>query len=103
MTSPIGYYPDHDYSLRRMNDDDGLDPVPAYYVLNRDMYRAQQLRSSSLTAGFDGKSIGRVELNNSLKPYRVVNGDDLLGEIELSTGVYTAIDGQRYLMQRIGS
>lgn len=40
MTS-IGYYPDHDYQLRRLNEDDGLDPIAAYYLQGRDLYRAR--------------------------------------------------------------
>lgn len=97
----IGYYPDHDYQLRRLNEDDGLDPIAVLYLNGRDMYRAQQLRPQSPIARFEGKPIGRVKLNNSLLPYQVMDGDTVLGEIELATGIYTAADGQRYLLQPI--
>ncbi|HEJ2342730.1 TPA: hypothetical protein ACWLUJ_006196 [Pseudomonas aeruginosa] len=101
MSSTIGYYPDHDYQLRRLNEDDGLDPVAALYLNGRDLYRAQQLRPQSSITRFEGKPIGRVRLNNSLLPYQVMNGECVLGEIELATGIYTTADGLRYLLQSI--
>ncbi|HGM8087279.1 TPA: hypothetical protein ACKP9S_003650 [Pseudomonas aeruginosa] len=97
----IGYYPDHDYQLRRLNEDGGLDPIAAYYLQGRDLYPARQLRPQSSIARFEGKPIGRVKLNNSLRPYQVMDGDSVLGEIELATGIYTASDGQRFLLQSV--
>lgn len=97
----IGYYPDHDYQLRRLSEDDGLDSIAAYYLIGRDLYRAQQLRLKSPLGPFEGPPIGRVKLNNRLQPYQVVAGNESLGEIELATGIYTTVEGQRYLLQPV--
>lgn len=96
-----GYYPDHNYALRRLHDDDGLDPIAAYYLMGRDLYRAQQMLSHTPTLRFNGDPVGRVELNNSLEPFQVMAGAHPLGAIELAEGVYTTVDGTRYLLQRI--
>ncbi|MDU4254496.1 hypothetical protein [Pseudomonas sp.] len=99
----IGYYPDHSYKLRRLNDDDGLDPIPAFYLVRRDLYPAQQLlpQKPEDAPRFQGRPVGRVELNNSLLPYQVLAGTEVLGQIELSEGIYTTVEGQRYLLQLI--
>ncbi|MCG8911029.1 hypothetical protein [Pseudomonas sp. DP-17] len=96
-----GYYPDHDYELRRLNEDDGLDPIPAYYLRGRDLFRAQQLLPSNPVCRFEGSPVGHVELNNSLEPFRVMSGPHPLGTIELADGIYTTVDGQRYLLRAI--
>ncbi|HEP8970200.1 TPA: hypothetical protein VDU83_002538 [Pseudomonas aeruginosa] len=101
MSANIGYYPDHDYQLRRLNEDDGLDPIVAYFLQGRDLYRARQLRPQSPITRLEGKPIGRVVLNNSLLPYAVRDGETLLGEIDLPTAIFITTDGQRYLLQRV--
>lgn len=96
-----GYYPDHDYELRRMNGDDCLDPLAAYYLQGQDLYRAQQLVPRNPVNRFEGKPVGHVELNSSLRPYRVLAGAKELGEIELATGVFTSAEGERYWLKPI--
>ncbi|HCF3826991.1 hypothetical protein FAS41_30285 [Pseudomonas nicosulfuronedens] len=98
MATDIGYYPDHCYKLRRLQDDGGLDPFPAFYLVDRNLYPVQQLMPNGRLYG---EPLGRVELNNSLAPFRILAGADELGQIELASAIYTAADGQRYQLQRI--
>ncbi|QIE91184.1 MULTISPECIES: hypothetical protein [Pseudomonas] len=94
----IGYYPDHCYQLRRLLGDGGLDPFPAFYLVERDLYPVQQLMPN---CRLHGDPLGRVQLNNRLEAYRILAGADELGQIDLASAVYTAADGQRYQLQRV--
>lgn len=97
----IGYYPDHSYRLRRMNDDDCLDPGAPFYLHGQDFYSARQLRLGDPSERFEGAPLARVILNANLLPYPVMAGTERLGEIDLSRGIFTAIDDQRFWLEPI--